>query len=71
MRLVDASYAGAGELPVIGTVDAPVAVLVRPDGHLAWVGDGTQSGLEDGLSTWLGTPDHSKRYPIQEPANDV
>jgi len=71
VRLVDASYAGAWELPVIGAVDAPVAVLVRPDGHVAWVGDGTQSGLEDGLTTWFGTPDHSKRHSIQEPANDV
>jgi len=71
VRLVDASYAGDWELPVIGTVDAPVAVLVRPDGHVAWVGDGTQSGLEDGLTTWFGTPDHSKRHSIQEPANDV
>jgi len=61
VRLVDASYAGAWELPVIGTVDAPVAVLVRPDGHVAWVGDETQSGLKDGLTTWFGTPDHSKR----------
>ncbi len=71
VRLVDASYAGAWELPVVGTVDAPVAVTVRPDGHVAWVGDGTQSGLEDGLTTWFGTPDHSKRHSIQEPANDV
>lgn len=70
MRLVDASYAGAWELPVIGTVDSPVAVLVRPDGHVAWVGDGTQLGLEDGLNTWFGTPDHRKRHSIQETAND-
>ena len=55
--LVDASYAGAWELPVIGAVDAPVAVLVRPDGHVAWVGDGTLSGLEDALTTWFGTPE--------------
>ena len=56
MQLVDASYAGAWELPVIGAVEAPSAVLVRPDGHVAWVGDGTQSGLEDALTTWFGTP---------------
>ncbi len=56
VRLVDASYAGAWELPVIGPVDTPSAVLVRPDGHVAWVGDGTQSGLEDALTTWFGAP---------------
>jgi 3-(3-hydroxy-phenyl)propionate hydroxylase len=67
VRLVNASYAGAWELPVIGTVEAPVAVLVRPDGHVAWVGDGTQSGLEDALTTWFGTPDHGRRHAMQEP----
>ena len=56
VRVVDASYAGAWELPVVGPVEAPVAVLVRPDGHVAWVGDGTPSGLEAGLTTWFGTP---------------
>ena len=44
VRLVDASYDGAWELPVIGAVEAPAAVLVRPDGHVAWVGDGTPRG---------------------------
>jgi hypothetical protein len=38
-------YAGAWELPVLGTVPAPAAVLIRPDGHVAWVGDGTDRGL--------------------------
>jgi 3-(3-hydroxy-phenyl)propionate hydroxylase len=56
VRSVDASYAGAWELPVVGTVDAPSAVLVRPDGHVAWVGDGTRSGLVDALTTWFGPP---------------
>ena len=46
VQLVDASYAGAWGLPVIGTVDPPDAVLVRPDGYVAWVGGGTQHGLE-------------------------
>lgn len=54
VRLLDASYAGAWKLPVIGAVDPPLAVLVRPDGHVAWVGDGTDSGLEDALTTWFG-----------------
>ncbi|WP_345148960.1 FAD-dependent monooxygenase [Arthrobacter ginkgonis] len=56
VQLVDASYAGAWELPVIGTVSAPTAVLVRPDGYVAWVGDGSRAGLEDALGTWFGPP---------------
>ena len=54
VRLVDASYGGAWELPVVGAVDAPSAVLVRPDGHVAWVGQGTDAGLEDALTRWFG-----------------
>jgi 3-(3-hydroxy-phenyl)propionate hydroxylase len=71
VRLVNASYTGAWELPVIGPVDAPVAVLVRPDGHVAWVGDGTQSGLEDALTTWFGTLEVSEGHSIPAPANVV
>jgi 3-(3-hydroxy-phenyl)propionate hydroxylase len=52
--LVDASSDGEWPLPVIGEVSPPVAVLVRPDGHVAWVGDGTQAGLVDALTTWFG-----------------
>ena len=51
---VDARYAGAWELPVLGAVPAPTAVLIRPDGHVAWVGIGTDDGLRDALSTWFG-----------------
>ena len=53
---VDATCAGAWELPAIGSVPAPPAVLVRPDGYVAWVGDGTQAGLADALATWFGPP---------------
>ncbi|WP_104108353.1 FAD-dependent monooxygenase [Nocardioides sp. 616] len=42
------------ELPVIGAVPAPVAVLVRPDGHVAWVSDGSGTGLREALTTWFG-----------------
>lgn len=55
---VDARYAGAWELPVLGAVAAPTAVLIRPDGHVAWVGDGTDHGLRDALTTWVGPPTH-------------
>jgi 3-(3-hydroxy-phenyl)propionate hydroxylase len=54
VRSVDARYAGAWELPAIGTVPAPTGVLIRPDGYVAWVGDATQAGLADALTTWFG-----------------
>jgi 3-(3-hydroxy-phenyl)propionate hydroxylase len=43
---VDARYDGKWELPVLGEVAAPPAVLIRPDGYVAWVGDGTAEGLD-------------------------
>jgi len=54
VRRIDARYAGAWELPVLGAVAAPTAALVRPDGYVAWVGDGTDHGLRDALTTWFG-----------------
>jgi 3-(3-hydroxy-phenyl)propionate hydroxylase len=56
VQLVDAEYRGEWELPVFGAVTAPIAVLIRPDGHVAWVGDGTDLGLPDALTTWFGPP---------------
>jgi 3-(3-hydroxy-phenyl)propionate hydroxylase len=56
VRLIDAEYVGEWELPVLGRVTAPAAVLIRPDGYVAWVGDGTELGLPDALSTWFGPP---------------
>jgi 3-(3-hydroxy-phenyl)propionate hydroxylase len=51
---VDATYEGRWELPVIGAVSAPGSVLVRPDGYVAWVGEGTNSGLSEALTAWFG-----------------
>ena len=56
VQLIDAKYSGAWELPAIGAVTAPTAVLIRPDGYVAWVGDLTQLGLVDALTTWFGSP---------------
>jgi 2-polyprenyl-6-methoxyphenol hydroxylase-like FAD-dependent oxidoreductase len=56
VKLIDARYEGEWELPVLGVVDAPSAVLVRPDGYVAWVRDGTDAGLSDALTTWSGPP---------------
>jgi 2-polyprenyl-6-methoxyphenol hydroxylase-like FAD-dependent oxidoreductase len=56
VQLIEATYDGVWELPVLGTVTAPTAVLIRPDGYVAWVGDRTQLGLADALATWFGPP---------------
>ncbi|MGM0931390.1 MAG: FAD-dependent monooxygenase [Actinomycetota bacterium] len=69
VQLVDAAYDGGWELPVIGAVSAPAAVLIRPDGQVAWTGDGTQSGLQEALSGWFGprvvkTPGDAKTPPV-------
>ena len=56
VQLIDAKYVGTWELPVLGAVTAPTAVLIRPDGYVAWVGDRTQKARADALTTWFGPP---------------
>jgi 2-polyprenyl-6-methoxyphenol hydroxylase-like FAD-dependent oxidoreductase len=56
VQLIDAKYGGVWELPVVGAVTAPTAVLIRPDGYVAWAGDRTHLGLQDALATWFGPP---------------
>jgi 2-polyprenyl-6-methoxyphenol hydroxylase-like FAD-dependent oxidoreductase len=56
VQLIDAEYAGPWELPVLGAVTAPTAVLIRPDGYVGWTGELTQPGLRDVLTSWFGPP---------------
>jgi len=56
VQLIDAQYAGPWELPVLGAVTAPTAVVIRPDGYVAWVGEGTDLGLAEALTTRFGPP---------------
>ena len=56
VRLIDAEYPGKWELPVLGAVPAPTAVLIRPDGYVAWAGEPGQAGLTSALTTWFGPP---------------
>jgi hypothetical protein len=60
LRVVRARSGGAWELPVLGEVPAPAAVLVRPDGHVAWVGEEAGAdGLAAALERWVGRADGS------------
>jgi 3-(3-hydroxy-phenyl)propionate hydroxylase len=56
VRSVAATHEGAWELPVLGEVPAPSAVLIRPDGHVAWVGEVADATLLEALSSWFGPP---------------
>jgi len=56
VRLIDARCVDTWELPVLGAVTAPIAILIRPDGYVAWAGDLTQPGLAGALTTWFGPP---------------
>jgi len=71
VRLVDAEYGGTWELPALGAVTAPPAVLVRPDGYVAWVGDPAEPGLRDALTTWFGPPTGDGSPPSERPVSAV
>ena len=57
VKVIDANYDGDWELPAVGFVTPPGAVLIRPDGYVAWVGDLNREGLADSLATWFGPAD--------------
>jgi len=63
VQLIDARYAGKWELPELGAVPAPGAVLIRPDGYVAWVGELTDPGLPSALATWFGTGTPKAKSP--------
>ncbi len=54
VQRVAARYTGTWRLPVVGEVTSPTAVLIRPDGHVAWVGQGSDVGLHEALTHWFG-----------------
>jgi 2-polyprenyl-6-methoxyphenol hydroxylase-like FAD-dependent oxidoreductase len=61
VKLIDAKYDAAWELPALGAVPTPTAALIRPDGYVAWVGDSAERGLADALTTWFGPPTERTR----------
>jgi 2-polyprenyl-6-methoxyphenol hydroxylase-like FAD-dependent oxidoreductase len=69
VQVVDARCDGPWELPVIGEVDAPAAVLVRPDGHVAWVGNQDDAGLTDALASWFGAA-FSRGHDVERPFDE-
>jgi hypothetical protein len=66
VRVVRAGHSGTWELPVLGEVTAPSAVLIRPDGHVAWVGEGTDEGLAEALERWVGRRTPGGCRPIRD-----
>lgn len=67
VHLLDATYDGPWTLPVLGPVTSPTAVLIRPDGHVAWVGTGQQHGLAEALTTWFGPAVFAPTSQIEKP----
>jgi 2-polyprenyl-6-methoxyphenol hydroxylase-like FAD-dependent oxidoreductase len=56
VQSVDATYVGPWEVPALGPIPAPAAVLIRPDGYVAWAQESGLAGLTDALTTWFGPP---------------
>jgi hypothetical protein len=71
VQRIDATYDGGWELPVLGAVTAPTAVLIRPDGYVAWVGEGTELGLGHALTTWFGPPTSAPASKTKYPSTTL
>lgn len=56
IRLVEARHDGQWEQQIPGPAVAPAAVVIRPDGHVAWAGDLSDPQLPRALDTWFGSP---------------
>jgi 3-(3-hydroxy-phenyl)propionate hydroxylase len=56
-RLIDARSDSPWTLPALGEVTAPTALLIRPDGHVAWVDDYDDASPVESLAT------HPARLP--------
>jgi hypothetical protein len=54
VRLVEARHDDVWELPVLGEVPRAPALLIRPDGYVAWAGELSDAALPQALSTWFG-----------------
>ena len=54
VKRIEATFDGVCELPVVGAVPLPAAMLIRPDGYVAWAGDGGADGLRAACAAWFG-----------------
>jgi 3-(3-hydroxy-phenyl)propionate hydroxylase len=46
---------GPWDLPIIGAVETPSSLLIRPDGYVAWAGtDDNEDGFQEALQAWFG-----------------
>jgi 3-(3-hydroxy-phenyl)propionate hydroxylase len=61
VRSVNAGYDGPWELPVMGEIPAPPAVLIRPDGYVAWAGELRDPQLLEAMATWFGAGNPTQR----------
>jgi 2-polyprenyl-6-methoxyphenol hydroxylase-like FAD-dependent oxidoreductase len=71
VRLVEATHTGVWKLPVVGEIPAPPAVLIRPDGHVAWAGDLTDPELPQALATWFGAAAPAKDPTVRAPSRSA
>lgn len=71
VRVVDAMHDGSWQLPVLGVIDAPSAVLIRPDGYVAWAGEIPDPRLSHAVEIWFGAPTGSTAMQAGTPATEI